>query len=63
MTGSANKQVPGLPAQIGAGGGYLSTSLVTQAWNSVPGLKGLKTWSANWDGSEEWTFDHNVKRL
>ncbi|TNH23730.1 chitinase, partial [Micromonospora orduensis] len=58
-----DKQVPGLPAQTGAGGGYLSTSLVTQAWNSVPGLKGLMTWSANWDGSKGWTFGDNVKRL
>ncbi|MEU7614000.1 glycosyl hydrolase family 18 protein [Micromonospora sp. NPDC049204] len=58
-----DKQVPGLPAQIGAGGGHLSTSLVTQAWNSVPGLKGLMTWSANWDGSKGWTFGDNVKRL
>ncbi len=35
-----DKRVPGLPAQNGAGGGYLLTSLVTQDWNSVPGLKG-----------------------
>ncbi|GAB3939058.1 hypothetical protein GCM10027614_20460 [Micromonospora vulcania] len=58
-----DKQVPGLPAQNGAGGGYMSTSLVTQAWNSVPGLKGLMTWSANWDGSKSWTFGDNVKGL
>jgi hypothetical protein len=29
--------VPGRPAQIGAGGGFLSTSLVTQGWHTVPG--------------------------
>ncbi len=58
-----DKQVPGLPAQPGAGGGYLTPSLVTQAYNSVPGIKGLMTWSINWDGSRGWTFGDNVKAL
>ena len=59
-----DKQVPGLPAQVGAGGGYLTPALVTQSWNSFNGgLKGLMTWSANWDGSKGWTFGDNVKRL
>jgi chitinase len=58
-----DKQVPGLPAQPGAGGGYMSTSLVSQAWRSVPGLKGLMDWSINWDGSKGWTFGDNVKSL
>jgi chitinase len=58
-----DKQVPGLPAQPGAGGGYMSPSLVTQAYNSVSGVKGLMTWSINWDGSKSWTFGDNVKRL
>ena len=59
-----DKQVPGLPAQIGAGGGYLAPSLVSQSWSSFNGsLKGLMTWSANWDGSKGWTFGDNVKRL
>ncbi|PWK81451.1 chitinase [Lentzea atacamensis] len=59
-----DKQVPGLPAQPGAGGGYMSPSLVGQAWNSFGGqLKGLMTWSINWDGSKSWTFGDNVKRL
>ncbi|MFI6128274.1 glycosyl hydrolase family 18 protein [Micromonospora sp. NPDC051141] len=58
-----DKQVPGLPAQPGAGGGYLSPSLVSQAWHSVPGLKGLMTWSINWDGSKGWTFGDNVRAL
>jgi chitinase len=58
-----DKQVPGLPAQPGAGGGYMSTSLVSQAWRGVPGLKGLMTWSLNWDGSKAWTFGNNVKSL
>ncbi|NUR25156.1 MAG: carbohydrate-binding protein CenC [Catenulispora sp.] len=57
-------QVPGLPAQPGAGGGYMSPSLVSQAWNSVGGqIKGLMTWSINWDGSRGWTFGDNVKGL
>ncbi|WIM99078.1 glycosyl hydrolase family 18 protein [Actinoplanes oblitus] len=58
-----DKQVPGLPAQSGAGGGYMAPSLVSQAYNSVPGIKGLMTWSINWDGSKGWTFGDNVKAL
>ncbi|MGW4055960.1 chitinase [Streptomyces sp. NPDC004779] len=59
-----DKQVPGLPAQPGAGGGHMSPALVAQAWNHYGGkLKGLMTWSANWDGSKNWTFGDNVKRL
>ncbi|UJW35770.1 chitinase [Saccharothrix sp. AJ9571] len=59
-----DKQVPGLPAQPGAGGGYMSTGLVAQAWNAYSGgLKGLMTWSVNWDGSKNWTFGNNVKAL
>ncbi|NUP53366.1 MAG: carbohydrate-binding protein CenC [Catenulispora sp.] len=57
-------QVPGLPAQPGAGGGYMDPSLVSQAWNSVGGqTKGLMTWSINWDGSKGWTFGDNVRGL
>jgi chitinase len=59
-----DKQVPGLPAQVGAGGGYMSPSLVAQSWNALNGqLKGLMTWSINWDGSKNWTFGDNVKSL
>jgi len=59
-----DKQVPGLPAQPGAGGGYMTPSLVSQCWNSFNGnLKGLMTWSINWDGSKNWTFGDNVKAL
>ncbi|MGW5425370.1 chitinase [Streptomyces sp. NPDC003943] len=59
-----DKQVPGLPAQPGAGGGYMAPSAVGQAWNHYGGsLKGLMTWSANWDGSKGWTFGDNVKAL
>jgi chitinase len=58
-----DKQVPGLPAQPGAGGGYMSTSLVSQAWGQETSLKGLMTWSINWDGSLGWTFGDNVKSL
>ncbi|WP_412538315.1 glycosyl hydrolase family 18 protein [Longispora sp. K20-0274] len=59
-----DKQVPGLPAQPGAGGGYMSTGLVSQSWNTYGGqLKGLMTWSLNWDGSKGWTFGDNVRGL
>ncbi|KAI0192423.1 37 kDa chitinase [Astrocystis sublimbata] len=54
-------QVPGLPAQTGAGGGYMSPDLVGQAWDHYEGkLKGLMTWSINWDGSKDWTFGDNL---
>lgn len=59
-----DKQVPGLPAQPGAGGGYMGPALVSQAWNSYGGrLKGLMTWSLNRDGSRNWTFGDNVRTL
>ncbi|MDA3628547.1 chitinase [Saccharopolyspora oryzae] len=59
-----DKQAPGLPAQPGAGGGYMSPDLVAQAWNHHGGnLKGLMTWSLNWDGSKNWTFGDNAKSL
>lgn len=59
-----DRQVPGLPAQVGAGGGYMSPALVAQAWNTYQGrLKGLMTWSVNWDGSKGWTFADNVRSL
>ncbi|KAI1814035.1 37 kDa endochitinase [Poronia punctata] len=55
-------QVPGLPAQTGAGGGYMSPDLVGQAWDHYDGaIKGLMTWSINWDGSLGWTFGDNLK--
>lgn len=54
-------QVPGLPAQDGAGGGYMSTDLVGKAWDNYDGkLKGLMTWSINWDGSKDWSFGDNL---
>src|SRR5215211_1562302 len=59
-----DKQVPGLPAQAGAGGGYISPTLVAQCWNAYGnGLKGLMTWSINWDGAKGWTFGDNVRAL
>ncbi|MER7015782.1 chitinase [Saccharopolyspora sp. NPDC000359] len=59
-----DKQVPGLPAQPGAGGGHMPPNLVSQAWNNYNGgLKGLMTWSLNWDGSKGWSFGDNVKSL
>jgi chitinase len=58
-----DRQVPGLPAQPGAGGGYMTPALVSQAYQSVSGIKGLMTWSANWDGSRGWTFGDTVKSL
>ncbi|KOS23050.1 Chitinase D [Escovopsis weberi] len=55
-------QVPGLPAQNGAGGGYMNPTLEAQAWDHYNGaLKGLMTWSINWDGSKNWTFAETLK--
>lgn len=57
-----DKQVPGLPAQVGAGAGYLTTGQVSQVWSQFGGaLKGMMTWSINWDGSKGWTFGENLK--
>ncbi|KAI0971297.1 chitinase 18-15 [Xylaria arbuscula] len=55
-------QVPGLPAQSGsATTGYMTPDLVAQAWDHYDGaLKGLMTWSINWDGSRDWTFSDNL---
>ncbi|MGW4498757.1 carbohydrate-binding protein [Micromonospora sp. NPDC004336] len=59
-----DKQVPGLPAQPGAGGGHMAPATVAQAWQNYGGrLKGLMTWSINWDGSKGWTFGDNVRGL
>ncbi|PRH77905.1 chitinase [Streptomyces solincola] len=59
-----DRQVPGLPAQPGAGGGHMAPAQVAQAWDAYGGrLKGLMTWSLNWDGSRGWTFGDNVKAL
>jgi chitinase len=41
----------------------MTPSLVSQAYSSVSGIKGLMTWSANWDGSKGWSFGDNVKSL
>ncbi len=42
----------------------MSPGLVSQAWNTYRGgLKGLMTWSLNWDGSKAWSFGNNVKAL
>ncbi|HTX91622.1 MAG TPA: carbohydrate-binding protein [Anaerolineales bacterium] len=51
-----SKQVPGLPAQPGAGGGYMVPADVASAYSQVSGIKGLMDWSINWDGSKGWTF-------
>ncbi|GAA3772467.1 hypothetical protein GCM10022206_08850 [Streptomyces chiangmaiensis] len=42
----------------------MSPSLVSQAWRHYgSSLKGLMTWSVNWDGSKNWAFGDNVKSL
>jgi chitinase len=56
-------QVPGLPAQPGAGGGYMTTTDVRTAVGQVSGIKGLMTWSINWDGSKGFTFASNAKSI
>jgi chitinase len=58
-----SKIVPGLPAQPGAGGGYMSTGDVRTAYGQVSGIKGLMTWSINWDGSKGYTFMNNARSL
>jgi chitinase len=55
----AAKIAVGLPAQPGAGGGYMAPADVKTAYNQVSSIKGLMTWSINWDGSKGWTFANN----
>ncbi|HMI85512.1 MAG TPA: glycosyl hydrolase family 18 protein, partial [Polyangiaceae bacterium] len=57
-----SKQVPGLPAQPGAGGGAMSAADVVTAVGQVNGIKGLMTWSINWDGSKDFSFATNAKK-
>ena len=68
-----------MPAAVSAGNGYTSPAGVQQAVNCLvrgtncagytvrsglnPNLRGLMTWSINWDGSLGWTFGDNVKGL
>jgi chitinase len=58
-----SKLVPGLPAQPGAGGGYMTTGDVRTAYGQVSSIKGLMTWSINWDGSKGYTFMNNARSL
>jgi chitinase len=58
-----SKQVPGLPAQPGAGGGHMIPGDLTTAVSQVNGIKGLMTWSINWDGSKNFTFASNAKTV
>jgi chitinase len=58
-----DKQVPGLPAQPGAGGGVMASGDIRTAVGQTPGLKGLMTWSINWDGSKGFTFASNAKSI
>ena len=59
-----DEQVPGLPAQPGTGGGHVSPNPVSEAWkHHGTRLKGLMTWSINWDGSKNRTFGDNGKAL
>lgn len=65
----------GLPAAVSAGNGYLAPGVVQQALNCLarnqncggytlrggasPGLRGLMTWSINWDRYYGWEFQNN----
>ena len=59
----ASKIVIGLPSTPGAGGGYMSPSLVQSAMSQLrsqyPSLRGLMTWSINWDASNGYEFANN----
>jgi chitinase len=65
----------GLPAAVSAGNGYISPGVVQQAVNCLarnqncggytlrggasPGLRGLMTWSINWDRYYNWEFQNS----
>ena len=54
---SASNDCTALQAKMGA-------TAFAQAYSSFgTSLKGLMTWSVNWDGSKGWTFGDNVKSL
>ena len=59
----ADKVVIGLPATPGAGGGYASPATVQTALTTLLGeysnLRGLMTWSVNWDDSNGYEFVNN----
>jgi chitinase len=59
----ASKVVIGLPAAPGAGGGYMAPSAVQSGFSTLraeyPNLRGLMTWSVNWDASKGYEFAHN----
>ncbi len=61
----ANKVVIGLPAAPGAGGGYASPAIVRSALSTLlakyPNLRGLMTWSVNWDASHGYEFVNNYR--
>ena len=66
----------GLPASIkGAGSGYIDPSIVTSAFkslvtgskagnfvapNTYPTLRGIMTWSINWDAQNNYKFSNAV---
>lgn len=56
----AEKVVIGLPATAGAGGGEMSPSAVQQGFDQLlalyPNLRGLMTWSVNWDASNGYEY-------
>ncbi|NEB80727.1 chitinase [Streptomyces sp. SID14478] len=64
----------GMPASTNAGNGYVSPAETTKALNCLtkktdcgaysshgtwPGLRGLMTWSVNWDRFNNWEFQRN----
>ncbi|MCX7749804.1 MAG: glycosyl hydrolase family 18 protein [Clostridia bacterium] len=59
----AEKVVIGLPSSPGAGGGYAPPSTVQTALNILyakyPKMRGLMTWSINWDASKGYEFVKN----
>ena len=62
--GLAQDQVViGLPAITGAGRGYMTPDKVREGFDTLhaqyPGLRGLMTWSANWDASNGYEYVRN----
>ena len=67
-----------MPASTNAGNGHVAPAEVVKTLDCLtkkancgsyathgtwPALRGLMTWSINWDGSRNWTFGNNVKAL
>ena len=74
---AASQVAIGMPATTNAGNGYVAPAEVNKALDCLtkavncgsyvprsgpqPNLRGLMTWSINWDATNNWSFSRTVK--